>query len=109
MKRGLEPRLGRYRSLARVRSAFNPGAVRTNASLSLLKNLAGCAIVVYLLQAGHWLTVIAPNLEPQVLARTQAGFDQGMRIGVIATAFILAGKAVWDLWRLVRSAGWAAA
>jgi len=88
---------------------FNPGAVRTNATLSLLKNLAGCAIVVYLLQAGHWLQVIAPGLGPDVLARTQAGFDLGMRIGIFATAFILAGKAVWDLWRLIRSTGWAAA
>ena len=84
---------------------FNPGAVRTNASLSLLKSLAGCAIMIYVLQAGHWVQVDAPSLRPEVLATIRAGFDQGMRLGLIASAVLFGGKAAWDLWRLVRAGG----
>jgi hypothetical protein len=84
---------------------FNPGAAQTNAGLSLVKSIAGFAILVYLLQAGHWVQVDAPSLRPEVVAKIRIGFDQGMRLGLIGTAFLLGGKAVWDLWRLVRASG----
>jgi hypothetical protein len=84
---------------------FNPAAVRVNASLALIKNLAGCAIVVYVLQAGHWLQVIAPSLPPEAVAKAQTAFDQGMRLGLVATAFVLAAKAVYSGWRIIRAGG----
>ena len=83
----------------------SPSAVRINASLSLVKNLAGCVIVGYALSAGHWLDIGSPALSPTVLARAQHGFDQGMRLGLIATAVILAIKASWDLWRFTQAVG----
>ena len=83
---------------------FNPGAARTNAGLSLVRSLAGCAILIYVLQAGHWVQVDAPHLRPEVLVKIQFGFDQGMRLGLVATAFLFGGRAVYDVWRLVRAA-----
>ena len=82
----------------------NPAAVRINASLSLMKNLAGCVITGYALSAGHWLDIVSPALSPPVIAKVQHGFDQGMRIGLIASALVLAIKAGWDLWRLMQAA-----
>jgi len=82
-----------------------PAATRINASLSLLKNLAGCVIVGYALSAGHWLDIVSPALSPPVLAKVEHAFDQGMRIGLIASALVLAIKAGWDLWRLMQAAG----
>jgi hypothetical protein len=84
---------------------FNPSAARTNTVLSLIKGVAGCAILVYLLQAGHWVQVDAPSLRPEVVAKIRTGFDQGMRLGLLGTVLVLALKVFVDLWRLVRLAG----
>jgi hypothetical protein len=82
----------------------NPGAVRTNAALSLIRCLAGAAILAYAFQAGHWVQVEAPSLRPDVLARIQAGFDAGMRLGLMGTAVFLAIRSGIDAWRLIRGA-----
>jgi hypothetical protein len=82
-----------------------PGWGRVNAGLSLARNIAGCAIVVYALQAGHWIVVTAPALPPEVLPNVQANFDLGMKIGLIVTAGLFGSKAFRDVWRFVRAAG----
>jgi hypothetical protein len=81
---------------------LRPGLARLNASLSLAKNFAGVVILYLLLQAGHWIQITAPTLPAHAQAAVQQAFDQGFQLGLIATALILAGKAVWDLWRLIR-------
>ena len=87
---------------------LNPAAVRVNTGLTVLKNLAGCAIALWLLQAGHWLQVDVAGVRPEVLAKIRAGFDAGMRLGLIGSALALGAKVLWDGWRLVRSPGPAA-
>ena len=79
-----------------------PARVRLNASLSLAKDIAGASLLVYILRAGHWVQITAAHLPPTVVEKIQAGFDRGMQLGLIATALILGGKAVHDLWRLIR-------
>jgi hypothetical protein len=78
-----------------------PGWVRINAALSLVKSLGGCAIAAVLLQAGHWIDVDA-RVSAHALQSMRHGFDEGMRIGLIATLAVLAGKALWDGWRLIQ-------
>lgn len=77
-----------------------PGWTRLNAGLSAAKNLAGCVILVRLLQAGHWIDVNA-RVSPFALDQMRHGFDRGMQVGMTVTLLVLAAKAVWDLWRLV--------
>ena len=84
---------------------LRPSWQRANAVLGLGKNAAGCAILIYALRAGHWVVVTAPAFPPAIQARTQAGFDSGMQLGLVATAFIFGAKAVYDIWRLARAGG----
>lgn len=82
---------------------FRPACVRLHASLRLVKGLGGCAILALVLRAGHWIDVAAPALPPHALQSMRQGFDRGMELGLIATAFVLVGMAAWDLWRLFRA------
>ena len=81
-----------------------PRWVRLNASLSAAKFVAGCAIVVHLLRAGHWIDVDA-SVSAHALASMRHGFDKGMQLGLLATLVVMACKAAWDGWRAVRPAG----
>ena len=80
-----------------------PAWTTLNASLSLAKNAAGALLLIYILRAGRWVVVTAPHWPPAVLADAQFNFDQGMRLGLTVTAFILACLAAGDGWRLMRS------
>ncbi len=82
---------------------FRPGWSRLNAALSLAKNIAGFVILVNILQADHWLDITASAASPFALAQMQWGFDNGMKIGLLVTAFVIACKAVGDVWRLIRA------
>ena len=86
-----------------------PGWVRANASLSLLRSLAGAGVCMGLLQADHWLLVSAPDLPPMTIDidRVQMGFDMGMKIGLVVTVAGFAIKAAMDaqrLWRVTQDA-----
>jgi hypothetical protein len=76
-----------------------PGWLRTNAVLSFAKNVAAVVIIVLLVQAGHWLDVHADGVDSFALAKAQHGLDIGMRIGLLAAAFVTACKAVYDIVR----------
>lgn len=78
-----------------------PELIRLTAGLSSAKNVAGCIILLHLLQAGHWIDVSAA-VSPHALAQMRHGFDEGMRIGMTVTVLVLAGKAVFDAWRAIR-------
>src|SRR5262249_16327841 len=62
-----------------VVAIVRPGWVATNLGLRALRDLAGCGIVVGLLQAGHWLDATGPwpDSEQPFIA---ANFDKGMQI-----------------------------
>ena len=81
-----------------------PHWTRLNAGLSAAKNIAGCVILVRLLQAGHWIDVNA-SVSPYALDQMRHGFDRGMQIGMTITGLVIAAKAASDLWRLVRPRG----
>ena len=81
-----------------------PRGVRLNAVLSTAKWIAGCAILVHLLQAGHWIDVNA-TVSPYALASMRHGFDKGMQLGLLASLVVMAAKAAWDAWRVFRPAG----
>ena len=78
-----------------------PGWTRLNAGLSAAKNVAGCALLGILLQAGHWIDVNA-TVSPFALDQMRHGFDRGMQIGMTITLLVVAFKAASDLWRVVR-------
>lgn len=78
-----------------------PRWARLNASLSFAKNLWGCGILYVVLQAGHWIQVDAPTATQYAQDQMRHGFDKGMQIGLTVTLAVLAGKALWDLWRLI--------
>jgi hypothetical protein len=82
-----------------------PARVRLTASLGLVKNLAGAAIMVLVLQAGHWVEIVAPSLSPAVREMIRQGFDHGLRIGLAATLVVLVFKAGSDGLRLWRALG----
>jgi hypothetical protein len=79
-----------------------PVWVRLNAVLSLAKNLWGCAMFYEILQVGHWIQVDAPTVTAFALNQMRHGFDRGMQLGILGTLIVLACKAAWDVWRLVR-------
>ena len=81
-----------------------PGWARLNAALRAAKWVAGCAILAYLLQAGHWIDVNA-TVSPYALASMRHGFDKGMQLGLLASLVVMACQAVWDSWRAIRPAG----
>ena len=84
---------------------LRPGWLRVNAALALVRALAGTTIAVLLLQAGHWLSISAPELSPERLERVQASFDTGMKLGLVVTAggFAIASAiAAWRLWRVIQ-------
>lgn len=81
-----------------------PRRERLNAALRSAKWIAGCAILAYLLQAGHWIDVNAA-VPPYALASMRHGFDKGMQLGLLATLVVMAAKAAWDAWQAIRGRG----
>lgn len=83
-----------------VLALTRPGWGRLNAGLSLAKNLAGCAILGWVLRGGYLVEVTSPQVSAQVIQSITEGFDRGLRLGVMATIVVLAIKAVLDARRL---------
>lgn len=85
-----------------------PAAARLNAVLALTRALGGTLILASVLRgADHWLTISSASLSAEALAKTQAGFDDGMRLGLAATVAIFVITDVveaWRLWRALRAA-----
>ena len=76
-----------------------PGWVRANGGLRLARNLAGAAILLGLLRAGHWLDVTGawPAAQQTTVA---ANFDLGMRVGIVACLGLFLGQFIWIVWRM---------
>ena len=87
---------------ANVLALARPGLTRLNSGLSVVRHVIGAAIIGGVLQAGHWVTITAPTLEPHVVETIERNFDLGMQIGLIVTVGVMAVKAVWSLWLLAR-------
>ncbi len=81
---------------------LRPGWVRIGAALSMAKNAAGCLILANVLQADHLLVITAPAMRPEELAGMESAFNGGLRMGLTVATIVLACKAVWDAWRLIR-------
>lgn len=79
---------------------FRPGLAVLNAALTLARSVAAAAICGGMLQAGHWLEVGSDVLVGPALDLAQARIDRGFRVGLIAVAAFMMGKAVLDAWRL---------
>lgn len=81
---------------------FRPGAVRLNGWLGIARHASGAAILVGVLQAGHWLDISGSAIPAHAMAIAQHNFDKGMYAGIVATiAFMLAraGLEAWRMWR----------
>jgi hypothetical protein len=87
---------------ANLLAPAKPGLTRLNTGLSVLRHVIGAAIIGGVLQAGHWVTVTAPSLDPDVVPKIERNFDLGMQIGLVVTVGYMAVMAVWSLWRLLR-------
>jgi len=48
----------------------------------IARYFAGLAILIGLLQAGHWLVVSSSQIPGPVLAKIQTNFDLGFRVGL---------------------------
>ena len=68
--------------------------VKTHAIASIMRYTLGIIVFTLLLRAGHWITVTGHLPTPGALISMQAGFDNGMRIGIlgaIVTVVVLLG------------------
>jgi hypothetical protein len=59
-----------------------PGRIQLNTGVLIARYFAALAILVGLLQAGHWLVVSSTRIPADVLAKIQTNFDLGFRIGI---------------------------
>jgi hypothetical protein len=59
-----------------------PAQVQLNSGVLIARYVGGLAILIGLLQAGHWLLVSSTQIPPAVLAKIQTNFDLGFRIGI---------------------------
>lgn len=80
-----------------------PGDTRLNISLSLIRYAALAALMGGMLQTGRWIVVASSTLPPADLARTQAQFDLGMKIGLLSTLVFAIAMFGLYAWRLRRS------
>ena len=76
-----------------------------NVALLSARYLYGIAVLLGILQAGHWVEVNAPALASSSLPMSvvQANFDLGMRIGIIATIGGMVIRIGLEAWRLYRT------
>lgn len=78
-----------------------PGLSRINSALAVVRYSLGAAILLGVLQAGHWLVVsgaVDSSLSAEEIA---TNFDRGMRIGILVTIGYFAVRAGWEALRLV--------
>jgi hypothetical protein len=83
-----------------------PAQVQLNTGVLIARYFAGLAILIGLLQAGHWLVVSSTQIPAEVLAKIQTNFDLGFRVGIGMTVLGL-GIAIGIYgrrWLLVRQA-----
>ena len=84
-----------------VYALAKPGQSQINSGLALVRYSLGAAILLGVLQAGHWLVVsgaLDSSLGPDEIARN---FDRGMGVGLLATIAYFAVRAGWEILRLV--------
>lgn len=74
-----------------------PGRVRLYRKLSIVRSLAGAAILGGVLRSGHFVAVSATWDLPPVV---QTNFDRGFAIGIGVTILVFLGRAAIDAWRL---------
>ncbi len=87
---------------ANLLALARPGLTRLNAGVSVVRHVFGAVILGGVLQAGHWVNVTAPSLDPEVVPGIERNFDLGLQIGLVVTLCLMAGKAVWSAWLLAR-------
>jgi hypothetical protein len=83
-----------------------PDWTRANLAILALRYLAGIAILLQVMRAGHWLSVSSAAIPPHALALVQANADLAMRAGVglaIAGMVLRIALEVWRLRRLLRA------
>src|SRR6185369_3441820 len=68
-----------------------PDWTRANLAILAVRYLAGIAILLQVMRAGHWLSVSSAAIPPHALAIVQANADLAMRAGVGLT---IAGMAL---------------
>jgi hypothetical protein len=70
---------------ADVYALARPSQAQLNTGVLIARYVVGIAILVGLLQAGHWLVVSSSQIPAEVLAGIQTNFDLGFRIGLWMT------------------------
>jgi hypothetical protein len=89
---------------ADVVGVVRPDRVRLYTGLVIGHCLFGIAILSQILAAGHWLAVGGSQIPAATLPKLQAGFDIGMRAGIVLTMIGLAVRAGLEGWRGYRAA-----
>ncbi len=84
---------------ADVLALARPGAMQLNSAIFIGRYLAGIAILIGLLNAGHWLVVSSTVIPAHALAQIQINFDIGMRVGIGLTILGLGIAAALEAWR----------
>lgn len=90
-----------FELFANLLSFVRPAWARTNATLRLMRNLAGAGLLAGILQTGPWVEVADATLH----SLTEAALNRGVEIGLTASAVLMLALAVHSAWRLVQSLG----
>ncbi len=84
---------------------LRPGMERFISALSVIKNLAGAAILAQIVRSGQLVTVSSMSLPPGGAASMETAFNLALTMGLSVTAVVFACKAIYHLWRLIRASG----
>ena len=90
-----------FELFANVLSFVRPAWARTNATLRLMRNLAGAGLLAGIAQTGPWIEVADAARH----SLSEATINSWMQIGFTATAVVMLVLAVHSAWRLVQSLG----
>jgi hypothetical protein len=83
-----------------------PGWAGVHAGLSVGRGVLGVAILVPLLQAGHWVSVSSAKLAPARVLEVQAGVDLVVKVSLAVTLGVVLVKLAMSAlaaWRAMRS------
>ncbi|MBS0361988.1 MAG: hypothetical protein JSR98_11450 [Proteobacteria bacterium] len=94
---------------ADVIALARPQWTRTNTAMLAGRYFYGVAILGQVFQAGHWVEVNSPILQPNVLAIIQTNFDLGMKVGIGIAILGMLLRVGLEFWRIYRRQGLAAA
>ncbi|WP_334161978.1 hypothetical protein [Phenylobacterium sp.] len=90
-----------FELFANLVSFVRPAWVRTNATLRLMRNLAGAGLLAGIAQTGPWIEVADAARH----SLSEATINRWTQIGFTATAVAMLALAVHSAWRLVQSLG----